>query len=242
MSDDYNPWENAFEASEKKFANASSTKEAKAKIFSNVMQEIGLPQATNDDEQSHFDPTTSEYRFSRSSNIQKPEISQEKQTVNRKRKSDKPKKTLNKRIPALIGGLAAAALIVVTFFNVRNLNKNVQINVTEYNPPLSQEDFPNAAKTNSVYYKTIATNNHFHLGYEEDIYNSSEINLVVHSRSGEVDWDSFYAIDSDNDLIAPIAIDKENGIVTMPVTDSDVYIEVTDSKGNYLECVLPPIL
>lgn len=143
----------------------------------------------------------------------------------------------------VFGGAAAAAGIALVL--VLNLNKSpapALINSVAFDPPITNDDMPIGMIGAEGQFRTLAADNNFYLGYVAESEKNDEVKLLVHSRAGKVDWSRLFIVDEENDMVTPIEIDQEKGIVTLPITELDVTLEVADDQGNPIECILPTIM
>lgn len=236
MSDKKINWENELEKSEEAFLNSESANKSKERIFNALMSSIPSDSGkvpTYDESKEYVNHLSKQGSKSSS-------------TKNRTPASKSPHKRSKKRGQAIAVRFTAVAAVAAVFaVIILNTNKPPQVvpvYESVFTPPLTLDNFPIALSDPTSDFRTIATNNDFYLAYLETDDSYDKINLVVHSRSGDVNWNTLYAFDDNNDLLTPLSIDKSTNIISLPVCESEIFLEVSDSKGNAIECVIPRYL
>lgn len=220
-------WGNELTKSKNMFAATELAQESSRAIFSNVMTDLGMNSSVQ-----AFDASV--YRVDNQKKVSRPPV----------RKSGGQGRSKGKKQPPLQGisvGIIAILLVLLLVFiiNTKRKPKAIPVNKEGYNPPLTIEDLPEELAENSGEYKTIATNNEFYLGYKAKTGEDNTKKILVHSRAGKIDWDSLYAVNADNDLVTNITVDKEQGVILLPESESDISIEIADDKGNKIKCIIP---
>ena len=61
---------------------------------------------------------------------------------------------------------------------------------------------------------------------------SGYVEFQVSDTQSGVSFDSIYGVDSDGDNVKPIDINKESGVVTMPMKAESITVYLSDQAGN----------
>ena len=61
---------------------------------------------------------------------------------------------------------------------------------------------------------------------------SGYVEFQVSDTQSGVSFDSIYGVDSDGDNVKPIDVNKESGVVTMPMKAESITVYLSDQAGN----------
>lgn len=205
-------WRSSLQESEKAFSKDANVKESKKNIFYAVMQETF--------------PDNGDFSYAEAQNNTF-ELSEQNQ------KKRYPRFNVKTITAGALGTIAA--LFILTLMNTRNLHNQMS-------PPLTKTDFPPALSDKDSDFRSVSTSNVFFLGYAKTPPNTGTVEILVHSRSGDIDWNSLSASRQENDAtVKPLSIDESRNIVLLPASEDDIYFSINDDNGNTIECIIPSV-